>query len=123
MKFLAVLAACVTALSVEPRANPSGSSIAHPKHDGKGYEDSWGCNSPDHRRTVTIRPSKSDTDDISEDFLWAMKKANNGGTLWLKKGETYVIGKKLDLSFLNDIHVRLDGEIKFTNDIDYWQAK
>ncbi|KAF2105136.1 glycoside hydrolase family 28 protein [Rhizodiscina lignyota] len=75
-----------------------------------------------HRQPVTIRCSKSDTDDVADDFLQGIKKANHGGELWLKKGETYVIGKKLDLSFLDDISVRLDGEIKFTDDVEYWQA-
>lgn len=64
------------------------------------------------RRTVTIRSSKTDDDDISSDFLWGMKVANHGGRLLLKKGETYIIGKKLDLTFLNDIEVQLDGEIQ-----------
>ena len=65
-----------------------------------------------NRRTVTIRASKNDKDDISDDFLWAMKRANHGGRVVLKKGKTYVIGKKLDLSFLNDVEVQLEGEIK-----------
>lgn len=29
----------------------------------------------------------------------------------LKKGKTYVLGKKLDLTFLDDIVVQLDGQI------------
>lgn len=64
------------------------------------------------RRTVTIRASKNDKDDVSSDFLWGIKKANHGGRLLLKKGKTYVIGKKLDLSLLDDIKVQLEGEIK-----------
>lgn len=64
------------------------------------------------RRTVIIRASKNDTDDVSADFLWGIKQANNGGRLLLQKGKTYVIGKKLDLSFLDNIEVQLEGEIK-----------
>jgi galacturan 1,4-alpha-galacturonidase len=64
------------------------------------------------RRTVIIRPSLNDQDDISSDFLWGMRAANHGGRLLLQKGQTYVIGKKLDLSFLDDIEVQLDGELK-----------
>ena len=30
----------------------------------------------------------------------------------LEKGKTYIIGRKLDLTFLQDVYVRLDGEIK-----------
>jgi galacturan 1,4-alpha-galacturonidase len=65
-----------------------------------------------NRHVVTIRSSKNDTDDVSDNFLHGIKKANKGGTLYLEKGSTYVVGKKLDLSFLDDIHVHLDGEIK-----------
>jgi galacturan 1,4-alpha-galacturonidase len=65
-----------------------------------------------HRRTVIIRPSSSDTDDVSADFLWGIKKANRGGRLLLQKGKKYIIGKKLDLTFLEDIEVQLDGELK-----------
>ncbi|KAJ5851840.1 Glycoside hydrolase family 28 [Penicillium soppii] len=74
------------------------------------------------RRTVTIRSSKSDTDDVADDFLWGIKAANHGGRLVLQKGKTYIIGKKLDLSFLDNIEVQLEGELKFTDDIEYWQA-
>lgn len=65
-----------------------------------------------NRRTVTIRHSRHDNDDISEDFLWGIKKANHGGRLLLKKHHKYVIGTKLDLTFLKDIEVQLDGELK-----------
>jgi galacturan 1,4-alpha-galacturonidase len=41
--------------------------------------------------------------------------------LLLKKGQKYVIGKKLDLSFLDNVEVQLDGELKFTDDVPYWQ--
>lgn len=64
------------------------------------------------RCTVTIRDSGGSDDDISEDFLWGLKKANHGGRLLLKKDHTYVIGTRLDLSFLDDIEVQLDGELK-----------
>ncbi|KAG2420527.1 hypothetical protein HFD88_000139 [Aspergillus terreus] len=74
-----------------------------------------------NRRTVTIRSSRNDTDDISKDFLWGISRANHGGRLLLQKGKKYVIGKKLDLSFLNNIEVQLDGELKFTDDVPYWQ--
>jgi galacturan 1,4-alpha-galacturonidase len=67
------------------------------------------------RRTVTIRSSKSATDDIADDFLWGIKAANHGGRLILQRGKTYVIGKKLDLSFLDNIEVQLEGELKVSN--------
>ncbi|KAF6807416.1 exopolygalacturonase [Colletotrichum musicola] len=73
------------------------------------------------RKTIQIRASSNDTDDVSEEFRKGMEEANNGGTLYLPKGKTFVIAKALDLTFLNDVHVHLEGEIKFTNDVKYWQ--
>lgn len=75
-----------------------------------------------NRKTVKIRASKNDTDDVADAFLQGLHDANHGGTLYLPKGETFVIGKPLDLTFLDNVHVRLDGEIKFTNDTPFWQA-
>lgn len=125
--FILILATgLAAAASIVREASPEGASIEQglqprnkPWH---GHKDKWGCNKPDYRHKVTIRPSKNDKDDISADLLWAFKKANHGGTVYLKEGHTYVIGKKLDLTFLNDVHLQLDGEIKFTDDIVYWQA-
>lgn len=65
-----------------------------------------------HRKIVTIRASKNDRDDVSAEFARGIKKANNGGTLYLPRKKKFVIGKVLDLTGLNDIHVHLDGEIK-----------
>lgn len=88
----------------------------------KGYNGPKSCdefrdhhpyNSPpeSHRPKVYIRPSKNATDDISAEFYQGLKKANHGGTLVLPKGQTFVIGKKLDLTFLNNIEVNLEGTI------------
>lgn len=74
-----------------------------------------------HRKTYTIRASKNDLDDISDEFVEGLKKANNGGTLYLPANQTFIIGKPLDLTWLNDVHVHWEGEIKFTNDTPYWQ--
>ncbi|KAH6703866.1 exopolygalacturonase [Verticillium dahliae] len=76
----------------------------------------------DCRKVTRIRSSEHDTDDISDDFLEGIRQANNGGLLHLPKDELFVIGKPLDLAFLNDIHVRLDGKILFTDDVPQWQA-
>ncbi|KAK3688253.1 exo-polygalacturonase [Podospora appendiculata] len=74
------------------------------------------------RKTFRIRASANDTDDVADEFLQGLRLANHGGTLYLPKDKTFMIGKPLDLTFLDDIHIRLDGEIKFTNDTPYWQA-
>ncbi|KAI0204806.1 family 28 glycosyl hydrolase [Astrocystis sublimbata] len=79
-----------------------------------------GCHND--RKIVTIRSSKNDTDDVSDDFKAGLKEANHGGTLYLPKDEQFIIGKPLDLTFLDDVQVHWDGEVKFTNDTPYWQA-
>lgn len=131
MKSLALLVsvaaslASASAIALDGEALPAGASITFPRDEsqfnpsvtpesrGHGKEkDNWGNAVEKDRKKVTIRASKDDRDDISDDFLWALKKANNGGLLHLQKGEKYVIGKKLDLSFLNDIYVKIDGELK-----------
>jgi galacturan 1,4-alpha-galacturonidase len=113
MKFLTLGALLVGAVAaVSTGRVPQGAQIiaANDKSSLRNIG-AHGQKYPD-RRTVTIRPSKNDTDDISDDFLWGIKRANHGGRLLLKKGKTYVIGKKLDLSFLDNIEVQLEGEIK-----------
>ncbi|RYO92201.1 hypothetical protein DL766_010392 [Monosporascus sp. MC13-8B] len=71
------------------------------------------------RRVVTIRSSEHVEDDISAEFLDGIKEANNGGLLHLPKGELFIIGKPLDLTFLNDIDIRLDGEIR--SNLLFWK--
>lgn len=101
---------------------PFGASITLPRSasllprlpwgNKKHRKDNWGNAVEKDRKKITIRASKNDHDDISADFLWALKKANHGGLVHLKKGKKYVIGRKLDLTFLKDVYVRLDGELK-----------
>jgi galacturan 1,4-alpha-galacturonidase len=81
----------------------------------KPKKDNWGNALEQDRKKVTIRSSKNDYDDISHDFLWALKKANHGGLVYLEKGKKYMIGKKLDLTFLNDVYVKIDGELKVSS--------
>ncbi|ROW13219.1 hypothetical protein VPNG_04884 [Cytospora leucostoma] len=74
------------------------------------------------RHVVTIRPSRNGTDDVSAAFRSGLERANRGGTLYLPAGQTFVIGRPLDLTFLDDVQVRLDGEVRFTDDTAYWQG-
>jgi hypothetical protein len=73
--------------------------------------DTTGCKVQD-RREYTIRASAHDADDVSAEFEQSLQAANNGGILRLNKGKKYVIGKKLDLRNLNDVHLKLEGELK-----------
>ncbi|RAH42595.1 putative extracellular exo-polygalacturonase [Aspergillus brunneoviolaceus CBS 621.78] len=127
MKLVSIAALLLGAVPVAVNAaavggTPNGAKII-PVSDAAGLR-SVGAHSSKYpnRKTVTIRPSKNDYDDISSDFLWGIKQANHGGRLLLEKGKKYVIGKKLDLTFLDNIEVQLEGELKFTNNITYWQA-
>lgn len=86
------------------------------------YEPSKPSGQHGKRRVVTIRASRNDTDDVSSQFKQALQRANHGGTLYLPANETFIIGQPLDLTFLDDVQVHLDGEIKFTDDTPYWQS-
>jgi hypothetical protein len=103
MKFLALAAALYAATA-------TASFVG--EHGGGGHHGGHGGHQGDDRPVVTIRASVDDTDDISSEFLEGITEANHGGRLLLKEGETYIIGKKLNLTFLDDIEVQLDGEIK-----------
>ncbi|KAF3351333.1 hypothetical protein VD0002_g8486 [Verticillium dahliae] len=114
LSFVAVAAtAAVEAVSLPPGV-PRNVLEFRDKHPYKNPKP--GC-----RKIVRIRASEDDEDDVSAEFKKGVEEANNGGTLYLPEGQTFVIGKVLDLTGLSDIHVRLDGEIKFTNDVEYWQ--
>ena len=104
-------ASAVSSFAVDSKLIPGAEVI--PASDTHRLKHIGACHHKHHdRRTVTIRHSRHKNDDISDDFLWGIKKSNHGGRLLLKKHHTYVIGKKLDLTFLNDIEVQLDGELK-----------
>ena len=122
MKWSILSSLCLAAASAASVLNPAAGDVAALVPRDPAKHDNWGRLKAPHRHKVHIRASANETDDISQDFLKGLKKANHGGTLVLKEGETYVIGQKLDLTFLCDVHVQLDGEILFTDDIEYWQA-
>ncbi|CRK40203.1 hypothetical protein BN1708_008139 [Verticillium longisporum] len=117
LSFVAVAAtAAVEAVSLPPGV-PRNVLEFRDKHPYKNPKP--GC-----RKIVRIRASEDDEDDVSAEFKKGVEEANNGGTLYLPEGETFVIGKVLDLTGLSDIHVRLDGEIKVCSvsiDIRVWR--
>lgn len=131
MKSLSILVSFAASLAlggasaINSEAMPAGASITLPRsfpdssrfslsvrNNYKKKKDNWGNAVEKDRKKIKIRASKHDRDDISDDFLWAIKKANHGGLVHLEKGKKYVIGKKLDLTFLKDVYVRIDGELK-----------
>ncbi|GIZ41876.1 hypothetical protein CKM354_000516500 [Cercospora kikuchii] len=77
------------------------------------------------KRTKTCYVKSHDdlkTDD-SKYILDALKKCNHGGHVVFPQGTTYVIGQALDLTFLDQVDLDIQGYIQFTNDTDYWQAQ
>ena len=113
--------AIVSAVAFSHGIVPIGASVEQPRSvpyapqleaRGQRRKDNWGNALEQDRKTIKIRASRNDTDDISSDFLWALHKANNGGLVYLEKNQTYVIGTKLDLTFLKDVYVKIDGELK-----------
>ncbi len=139
MKSLALLLsvaaslASASAIAIESEFIPAGASISLPRSHSPSHlsprggnapqkkpcttkKDNWGNALEQDRKKITIRASKNDRDDISDDFLWAIKQANHGGLVYLEKGKTYIIGKKLDLTFLKDVYVKIDGELKVRYD-------
>ncbi|KAK1482262.1 glycosyl hydrolase family 28 [Colletotrichum tamarilloi] len=117
LALLAAVAGVVSSYGIElPAGVPRSLEEFRDKHPYT--PPSQGCG----RKTFTIRASRNATDDVSEELKKGLLEANNGGTLYLPKNQTFVIAKALDLTFLNDIHVRLEGEIKFTDDVKYWQT-
>lgn len=116
MRLLGLIALCAATASGlvfdSPTRQPPGSNVCSVNDQAELKR--IGAHHPKHhdRRTVTIRSSHNDTDDVSADFLWGIRRANHGGRLLLEKGHKYVIGRKLDLTFLDNVEVQWDGELK-----------
>ncbi|ANB12369.1 Pgu1p [Sugiyamaella lignohabitans] len=73
----------------------------------------------DYPKTCLVKPNGHGKDD-AQSILNAMKTCNNGGAVVFQKNNLYTIGSPLDLTFLRDIDIYIDGTIQFTNDIPYW---
>ncbi|PVH98834.1 glycoside hydrolase family 28 protein [Periconia macrospinosa] len=72
-------------------------------------------------RSCTVKSNGNGEDD-SRFVLSAINECNNGGHVIFEKGQKYIIGTALDLTFLKSIDLDIQGTIQFTNDTDYWQA-
>ncbi|KAJ5946102.1 Exopolygalacturonase precursor [Penicillium verhagenii] len=71
-------------------------------------------------KTCTVS-SHGDGRDDSKFILSAIEKCNNGGKVVFEADKEYTIGTALDLTFLKNVDLDIQGYIKFTNDTDYWQ--
>ncbi|KAF8864013.1 pectin lyase-like protein [Acephala macrosclerotiorum] len=123
MLFSSTIARAI-ALSVSLYSSIASANSYHGPKSCNEFRDHYPYHHPpaNHRPKIYIRPSKSDMDDVSAEFYSGLKKANRGGTLVLPEGQTFVIGKKLDLTFLNNVQINLEGEVLFTDNITYWQS-
>ncbi|KAF2098780.1 putative polygalacturonase [Rhizodiscina lignyota] len=77
--------------------------------------------SPPRKKTCDVKANGYGRDD-SQNILSALKKCNNGGTVVFKPGTVYTIGKALDMTFLKSVDIDIQGTIKFTDDIVYWEG-
>jgi galacturan 1,4-alpha-galacturonidase len=62
------------------------------------------------------------TADAGPSILAAARKCNNGGTVFFPEGKNYTVATALDLTFLDNIDFAILGNIKFKDDLTYWQA-
>ncbi|CBX91370.1 similar to extracellular exo-polygalacturonase [Plenodomus lingam JN3] len=76
--------------------------------------------SPARTKTCLVASSGGGKDD-SENILKAVKECNNGGHVVFPRNTIFTIGTALDLTFLKNIDLDIQGTIQFTADTDYWQ--
>jgi galacturan 1,4-alpha-galacturonidase len=98
----------------QPKGRPDVQ--CHPKHPSKPIPFS-----PSRTKTCYV-DSNGDGSDDSQNILKAIHKCNAGGHVVFSADSTYIIGTALDLTFLKNIDLDIQGTIQFTNDTDYWQA-
>lgn len=60
--------------------------------------------------------------DAGPAILAAARECNHGGTVYFPAGHNYTIATVLDLTFLANIDFAILGNIKFKDDLTYWQA-
>ncbi|KAK7698149.1 hypothetical protein SLS64_012824 [Diaporthe eres] len=77
---------------------------------------------PPVRTKQCVVKTNGDGSDDSEYILSAFKDCNNGGHVVFSENATYAIGTAMDWTFLKSIDIDIRGNIKFTDDTDYWQA-
>jgi galacturan 1,4-alpha-galacturonidase len=78
------------------------------------------CSPP--RNPSRVCTVASGSADAGPAILAAAKKCNKGGTVYFPAGQNYTIATVLDLTFLANIDFAILGNIKFKDDLTYWQA-
>ncbi|KAJ5263353.1 exopolygalacturonase X [Penicillium angulare] len=111
------LGAVADARSVTPAAKGySRTEACKPHHPFKPFP-------PSQPRTKTCHVSShGDGRDDAKYILSALKECNNGGKVVFDAEKHYTVGTALDMTFLKNVDLDIQGYIQFTNDTDYWQA-
>lgn len=78
-------------------------------------------NSPSRDRTCVVESHNDGTTDDSEFVTKALDDCNDGGHIIFSKDQSYVLGEPLDMTALQHIDLDIQGNIKFTNDLEYWR--
>lgn len=74
---------------------------------------------PNRAKVCTVQPNSTDAGPA---ILEAAKSCNQGGTVYIPKGE-YKISTALDLTFLDHIDFAIYGNITFDDDISIWPSQ
>ncbi|KAI1497799.1 polygalacturonase [Biscogniauxia marginata] len=73
----------------------------------------------DASRICTVDPT---TPDAGPALLQAAKDCNEGGTVVFLENTTYTIASPVDLTFLKGIDIAILGNVRFSDDVTYWQT-
>ena len=104
---------CTAASGCASILPPRPTVVPFPYNHGKPH-----AISPPRTKTCYVHAFGNGQDD-SQTIFSAAKACNNGGTVALLDAE-YTIGQVLDLTFLQSVDFIIQGEINFTEDIEYW---
>lgn len=85
---------------------PSKAELARPEIAFDGHQPYQPLpESPKRHKTCKVKSHDDMKTDDSEYILKALHKCNNGGKVVFPAGKTYVIGKALDLQFLQHVDI------------------
>ena len=73
----------------------------------------------------TCTPSSagnSSVDDVPA-IMEALSICGNGGTIIIPAGETFMIGSPLDFGNCSACYFQIEGTLKVSDDLDYWEGK
>jgi galacturan 1,4-alpha-galacturonidase len=104
---------CTAALSCASSLPPRPTVVPFPYNHGKPH-----AISPPRTKTCYVHAFGNGQDD-SQTIYSAAKACNNGGNIALLDPQ-YIIGKALDLTFLQSVDIIIQGQINFTPNIAYW---